>query len=586
MQFVFLKNGKVAFIRDDAEQAAWVQEEMSVNATFPYLPDKEIESGMTIIFQDLGEWLAFEIRKCSLIMADSYQQITAESIAISELTDCHIGDDFEITDKTATQALRKVLAGTGWQIGSDTTSNISSCDIQRGSVWQAVNAIRTNWNAYVFPRVTIDSTGITGRYLDITPAGGVWRGLRLSIDKNISDAHVTYDDSDVHTALYGYGASVRAEGAEENTEITFEDIEWKKTADHPAKPKGQKYLEYPEMTALYGRNGRPRFGYYQNTDIENPKILLQKTWEALKACCKPKVSITGTVTDLKRYGYNDVPLRLHDLCVVEIRPAGILIQLGIIQLTIDLIDPTGNTPTIGDYIPNIIYIERDTYEQATGESGGASGSSGGKGSPKARQEGEFRTSIRANTRDVVLWARKVDEQGNILMQAGMQIDPITGVLIYADDNENMIGSRFKAQSDMILLEVRERKEMGDNLSSEIRMQKDKISLVVRETGEGYEVNSASIVMGINRQADQHQSYIKLRADTIDLRGYVTVSDLKATNARIDNLMTGRATFTNLAATNGYLGNGHGASVKIYGETVRIYQVTDTNGTTRNVFGYS
>ena len=50
MQFVFLKNEKVAFIRDDAEQAAWVQEEMSVNATFPYLPDKEIESGMTLIF--------------------------------------------------------------------------------------------------------------------------------------------------------------------------------------------------------------------------------------------------------------------------------------------------------------------------------------------------------------------------------------------------------------------------------------------------------------------------------------------------------------------------------------------------------
>lgn len=541
MQFTFLDDtGKVAFIRDDAEQAAWVQEEMNMNATFPFLPDKTIQRGMTVIFQDLGEWQAFEVRKCSLIMADSYQQITAESIAISELTDCHIGDDIEITDKTVKQALRKVLPGTGWEIGNDTTENISSCDIQRGSVWQAVNTIRTNWNAYIFPRVTIDSTGITGRFLDIVPAGGVWRGLRLSIDKNISDTHVTYDDSELHTALYGYGGSVRPEGAEENVEITFADVEWKKTADHPAKPKGQKYLEFPEMTALYGRNGKPRFGYYQNMDIEDPKVLLRKTWETLKSCSKPKVSITGTVTDLKRYGYNDIPLRLHDLCVVEIRPAGILLQLEIIQLTIDLVDPTGNTPTIGDYVPNIIYIGRDTYEQATGESGGASGSSGGRGSPKAKQEGEFRTSIRANTRDVVLYARKVDEQENILSQAGMEIDPITGVLIYADDNENMIGSKIQAQSDMITLEVKERKEQGDNLSSKIQMQQNAISLVVRETGPGdYEVNSASIVMGINKQADQHQSYIKLRADTIDLRGYVTVSQLKATDAKIDNLMSGK-----------------------------------------------
>ena len=559
MQFTFLKNDLVAFTRDDAEQAAWVQEEMSVNATFPYLPEKTIERGMTILFSDLGEWQAFEIRKCSLIMGDSYQQITAESIAISELTDCHIGGDIEITDKTISKAMQTVLPGTGWEIGNNTTTNKSSCDIERGSVWQAVNTIRNNWNAYVFPRVTIDSTGITGRYLDITPAGGVWRGLRLSIDKNISDAHVTYDDSDLHTALYGYGGSIRAEGAEESTEVTFKNVKWDKTADHPAKPKGQEYLEIPEMTALYGRNGRPRFGYYQNMDIDDPNILLQKTWETLQSCCKPKVSITGTVTDLMRYGYKDVPLRLHDMCVVEIRPAGILLQLEIIQLTIDLLDPTGNTPTIGDYIPNIIYISRETYDQASGEGGGASGGSGGGGgSRKAKQEGEFRTAIMANTRDVVLYARKVDDQENILMQAGMTIDPITGVLIYADDNVNMIGSKFKAQSDMILLEVKERKEMGDNLSSEIRLQKNMISLVVRQTGEGYEVNSASIVLGINSQTG---SYIKLKADTIDLRGYVTISQLKATDARIDNLINGQTLAgsiraNQLSASSSFSLNGH------------------------------
>jgi hypothetical protein len=165
----------------------------------------------------------------------------------------------------------------------------------------------------------------------------------------------------------------------------------------------------------------------------------------------------------------------------------------------------------------------------------------------------------------------------------MKIDPITGVLIYADDNQNMIGSKMKVQSDMIRLEVAERKEMGNNLSSEIRMQKDRISLVVKETGEGYEVNSASIVAGIN---GQHGSYIKLKADKIDLSGYVTASQLNATNARISNMLSGRAIFSSLSASSGYLGNSHGSSVKIYGETVRIYQVVDTNGQTRHVFGYS
>ena len=238
---------------------------------------------------------------------------------------------------------------------------------------------------------------------------------------------------------------------------------------------------------------------------------------------------------MKRLGYNGVPVRLHDLAVVEIVPGNIILYREVIQNTVNLLDPTGTTPTIGDYIANIIYINRKTYEQATGETGGASGG-GGRGSKKDAEDSEFRTTIARNSRNIDINAEHIGENGEILSKAGLWIDPITGVLIYADDNENMIGSKMKVQSDMIRLEVAERKEMGTNLSSEIRMQKDKISLVVKETGEGYEVNSASIVAGIN---DQHGSYIKLRADTIDLRGYVTASQLHAVDARIDNLISGR-----------------------------------------------
>lgn len=42
----------------------------------------------------------------------------------------------------------------------------------------------------------------------------------------------------------------------------------------------------------------------------------------------------------------------------------------------------------------------------------------------------------------------VDRQGNILRQAGMKLDAY-GMLVYADDNVNMIGSRFEVQADRI-----------------------------------------------------------------------------------------------------------------------------------------
>ena len=247
-------------------------------------------------------------------------------------------------------------------------------DISRGSVWQAVRTIEQNWNVYIIPRVVISSAGaITGKYLDIMPAGGTWRGLRLAVRKNFLDPIVTYNDEEVLTALYGYGGSVNVahSGGDDTTaELTFADEAWTATSSHPAKPSGQTYLEWPDKTALYGRNGRPRFGYYQNANIKDATVLLEKTWEALQRTADPKISISGTCADLKRLGYADEPLRLHDLAVVEIEETGEQFYKEVIRLDVDLIDPSGNTVDIGDYIPNIIYINRDTAEKARGGGGG------------------------------------------------------------------------------------------------------------------------------------------------------------------------------------------------------------------------
>ena len=382
MQTTFLNAaGVVLFTRDDMEQGNWTQEEYSVNATFPYVASKLIERGQRISFRDPATNIMqiFEIRNVTNIEPDHYQQIIAEHIAVSELSDDHINTT-EITDKTSTQALTTVLAGSLWSVGTDSLGTTSTVEISRGSVWQAVGSIATNWNAYITPRITVDGSGsITGRYLDISPAAGTWRGVRLSIDKNMADSSVVIDDSEVLTALYGYGGSVevaQATGDDKTEELTFKDVVWQAESGHPAKPADQTYLEWPEKTALYGRNGRARFGYYQNAEIKDANVLLEKTWEALQKTADPKISITGTVTDLYRLGYADQPLQLHDTVIVEIRQTGETFQKQIIKLDIDLIDPTATRPEIGDYIPNIIYYNNETAEKTGTRTGG------GRGQPK------------------------------------------------------------------------------------------------------------------------------------------------------------------------------------------------------------
>ena len=376
MEFIFLNAAWVTqFTRSDAEDAHWIMQEMNLSATFPFLPEKKIEHGMRVAFRDPADNVIklFEIKIVTNNNPDGYQQITAEDIVISELTDEHINSQ-KLTGKTAAEALTTALTGTLWSVGTNTASGTQNADFSRGSVWDAVNTIQQNWNVYITPRVTISAAGvITGKYLDIAPAEGAWRGLRLSIRKNMLDPAVTYDEDGLYTALYGYGGTVdkaRTGQDDEPTELTFADVVWSQTAEHPAKPSGQTYLEWPEKTALYGRNGRPRFGYFQNGNIKDANLLLEKTWESLKLCSDPKISISGGVVDLHRLGYADQPIRLHDMAIVDVEETGEHFYKQIICADIDLLDESGDRVEIGAYIPNIIYINRDTAKKSGGGGGG------------------------------------------------------------------------------------------------------------------------------------------------------------------------------------------------------------------------
>ena len=376
MQITFYDStGQILYIRDDMESGVWHEHEFNVNMVFPFDAEKPISRGMRLSFPapSTGDIQFFEIRNVQNIEPDAYQQITAEHIAVSELSDDHI-NGIEISEKTPLQALTTVLSGTLWQPGNMGVNTAQNADFSRGSVWQTLAVISSNWNCHTIPRVEVENGVITGRYIDVVPAEGTFRGLRLSIRRNMSDSAVTYDDTNVATALYGYGGSVNVPQSggqqDKREELTFADVVWTATAEHPAKPAGQLYIEDPAKTAIYGRNGRPRWGYYQNSDIKDAEVLLSKTWEALQATSEPEISITGTVSDLYRLGYDDVPVRLWDKAIVEVIDTGETFVKQIIQNDVDLCDPTATVPVIGDYIPNIIYINRETNERASGSGGG------------------------------------------------------------------------------------------------------------------------------------------------------------------------------------------------------------------------
>lgn len=611
MDFLFFDAADAPlFVRNDAESAEWTHEELSLSLEFPYASGKQIQRGQRVGFTDsLGVFQTFEIRKVETMEPDHYQRATCEHIAVAELTDEHT-ENTEFTDVTAQTALSSLLTGTLWSVGNVTASNTSSADIGMGSVWQGVRSIETAWNVYITPRVTVGASGITGRFLDIAPASGVWRGVRLAVDKNADEIGVTWDDTQTLTALYGYGALVNG------APLMFADQVWTETADHPAKPSGQKYLEDPAATAAYGRNGRARFGYYQNSGISDAGILLQKTWETLKTTNAPQVSIDCMVRDLYRLGYADQPLRLHDTAIVDIRPTGTSLQRDIIRLTENLLDPTATRVTVGAYIPNIVYINRET---ARGGSGGRAGVGNRRGQTESEATiQEFETEILANAYQISLRAyqRDMDNVDEILRQAGVSIDA-QGVIVYADDNVNMLGSKFEVQAGQISSLVTKTgvNSLGQNetLYSEIVQNAESISSLVTKTGvnslgqnetlyseivqNATDISTLVTKTGINSLGQSETLYsqisqnaqaittkvsagdiastinqtaqsVLIQASKIDLQGYVTASDLSATNAQITNLTTGQTTATSIKSV-----------------ALGCYNLTDVNGQGLNILSW-
>ena len=500
MQFVFFNlAGRPLFVREDAERAEWTHEEMSFYALFPYDSEKVIEHGMRVGFMDCrGAFQVFEVRKAKSYEPDHYQEITAEHIVISELT-----DDFcqaaEITNQSVETALAGLLTGTLWSVGNVAAGiPVSSADLSMGEVWPNIRTIEANWNVYITPRVTFSASGITGRYLDITPAQGTFRGVRLSLEKNADEMGVTWDDSKVKTALYGFGKAQTSNNPSTATQaappLTFADVVWAATADHPAKPQGQTYLEDPDATAEYGRGGRPRFGYYQNGDINDAELLLQKTWETLKTVRIPDVQIDSTVKDLYRMGYADQPLCLHDTAIVEIRPTGVSLAREIIRMTEDLLNPTMTRLTIGAYIPNIVYITRETASRATGGGGGS-----GRSQTKAEAKfAEYQTHITANEYTIQLNAQHLSETDGVLQDAGIAIESQDGVLIYHLDNTKGVGAELHTQSNKIGLVVGER------------------------SGGGNYIKAAEIVAAYN---NDQTTQVRLRADYINIDGSTRIGGI-------------------------------------------------------------
>ena len=340
--------------------------------------------------------------------------------------------------------------------------------------------------------------------------------------RNVTSAEITYDDSELCTRCWYQ---------------TF-------TTDKEGNITGKWVSKDANTLKTYGVvEGKV------NTSSDMTSAEINATVDNfLKAHKQPKTSVRIQGVELNRItGERMDKFVCGDLYRLAMPDYNMTVELNIASISWTDVygDPQDVEISLGDEEDSVVTFLHNL--DATGSGTGGGGGGGGARKEQEERWKEFRTRLEQDDYHIGVVSEQVDHSERVLKAAGIDVDSRTGVVIYAKDNKNQIGSRIKAESD-------------------------RISLVVSGTGKDAKIKTASIMTYINE--DRSASGIKLNADRIHLEGYVTTSAIEATNGLISSLRSGQATFS-LVNT---------SSIRLAGYSLYLGSVT-INGTSYNVVRY-
>ena len=284
---------------------------------------------------------------------------------------------FIIEDKrpggTASDVLREILDGTGYQLGNvDGLTINGNMSFYYISVRQALVKLIESYACEFRVRYTFVENKIIGRYIDLNQRFGRKTGHQFEYGSNI--LNITYEESsdEVVTALIGRGKGEQS--TDESGEATggygrriqFKDVVWSVSKGDPVdKPAGQNYVANETARNIYGlhQNGviKHRFGVYTNEDIEDPVELLKATYKELKRLSVPIVTFKANLLDLANAIEQDI--WIGDSVGIVRDQIGIAFEARIHKLIIDKLDDNRSAVELGDY-QTLQAKDRSTRQQA------------------------------------------------------------------------------------------------------------------------------------------------------------------------------------------------------------------------------
>ncbi len=320
-----------------------------------------VKEGSNILFQDGdGYWQEYNIVTPERVDADTSTITAAAEHTSYEL----LGEpifDVRPTNTTAGDAAAQALLGTRWQLGLADNLGVNSIRLYRTNVRAALTAIATKWGGELRFRLTVVGGVITGRYVDILSRRGQDTGKRFEIGKDLTSVKQTINRQSLCTAIIPLGKGVeipQEEGGDPTygRRLTIADIEWSIDSGDPLdKPLDQLWIGDDDARLAYGPTGRHIFDYATFEDCTDPQELIRLGYEELQRRKTPLVTYSLDVLVLEEAtGHAHDAVRLGDTvrAINNVTPMPIIGIARVIELDINLINPTDGKVVLGNFIPN------------------------------------------------------------------------------------------------------------------------------------------------------------------------------------------------------------------------------------------
>ena len=263
-------------------------------------------------------------------------------IAMDELESYSYITDRKPKNVKVSQAVNIVIFNTRWELGEIDDSVLKSLNFYYCSPLKALTKIIETYNVEINFRLKADKNRIVKRLIDVKKQVGKFTGKRFFYGTNALEVIKETNSGSIYTKFIPRGKGEEV-GDGFGRRIDIKEVIWSKDKGDPIdKPKGQEFIEFEEMTALYGHSdGTARSTIVPFENIDDPNELIKEAYNYGLVKSRPQIAYK---TDVERIGR----INLGDGVLIIRKDLNIRYVARVYKIIKDLKNPNKTKVELGD----------------------------------------------------------------------------------------------------------------------------------------------------------------------------------------------------------------------------------------------